>query len=117
MAITTSPPGARISVADENGKIVWEGTSPAEALLKLGNGYFDGQTFTVTARLAGYENAVVELDTDLCMWYLIGNFGFGGLIGYLIVDPLTGSMWDLQDTMPVIQLTPQAEPMVPAQLN
>ena len=28
-------------------------------------------------------------------WYLVGNFFMGGLIGYLIIDPLTGAMWNL----------------------
>jgi len=28
-------------------------------------------------------------------WYVAGNFVFGGLIGWLIVDPLTGGMWTI----------------------
>jgi hypothetical protein len=28
-------------------------------------------------------------------WYLGGNLLFGGSIGYLIVDPVTGAMWTL----------------------
>jgi hypothetical protein len=31
-------------------------------------------------------------------WY-IGNILFGGLIGILIVDPLTGAMWKLDDVV------------------
>ena len=29
-------------------------------------------------------------------WYLAGNFIFGGLLGWLIVDPATGAMWNLK---------------------
>jgi len=28
-------------------------------------------------------------------WYLAGNIVFGGIAGWLIVDPLTGAMWRL----------------------
>ena len=28
-------------------------------------------------------------------WYIAGNFVFGGLIGWFIVDPLTGKMYNL----------------------
>lgn len=30
-------------------------------------------------------------------WY-VGNIIFGGLIGLLLVDPITGAMWKLPDT-------------------
>lgn len=32
-------------------------------------------------------------------WYLVGNIFIGGLIGWLIVDPLTGAMWTLSPDM------------------
>ena len=31
-------------------------------------------------------------------WY-IGNIVFGGLIGWLVVDPASGAMWKLQDSV------------------
>ena len=31
----------------------------------------------------------------LAQSYLVGNFFIGGLIGWLVVDPLTGAMWTL----------------------
>jgi hypothetical protein len=40
-------------------------------------------------------------------WYL-GNIVFGGLVGLLVVDPLTGAMWKLDPTMNA-DLTPLAE--------
>jgi hypothetical protein len=44
--------------------------------------------------LAGYKTTQVELHTELSGWYF-GNIIFGGLIGMVIVDPLTGSMWNI----------------------
>jgi hypothetical protein len=38
--------------------------------------------------------AVVNLDSSVSGWYF-GNLAFGGVIGMLIVDPLTGAMFNL----------------------
>ncbi len=29
-------------------------------------------------------------------WYIAGNFLVGGFLGWLVVDPLTGAMWNLK---------------------
>ena len=44
----------------------------------------------------GYGEFVYELTPSLNGWY-IGNLLFGGLIGFLIVDPLTGAMYRFDD--------------------
>ena len=38
-----------------------------------------------------------KIPYDVSGWYAGGNLFFGGLIGYLIVDPMTGAMWTLKD--------------------
>lgn len=43
----------------------------------------------------GYEKKQLTVYGSPNGWYIGGNFVFGGLIGYLIVDPLTGAMWTL----------------------
>ena len=43
---------------------------------------------------AGYKTKEVSVGAKLGGWYA-GNFIFGGLIGFLIVDPATGAMWTL----------------------
>lgn len=35
------------------------------------------------------------MDTKVNGWYIGGNLLFGGVIGWLIVDPATGAMWKL----------------------
>jgi hypothetical protein len=37
---------------------------------------------------------------------LVGNLVFGGLIGYLIVDPISGDMFYLENGDAVINMTP-----------
>jgi hypothetical protein len=40
---------------------------------------------------------MVTVDTRLNGWYIGGNLVFGGLVGWLIVDPLTGAMWTIDN--------------------
>lgn len=93
--ISSSPEGAQVSITDENGINVFSGTTPTTVALKKGDGYFDGNDFILKIQKDGYEDRVVELKTHVNGWYLLGNLVFGGLIGYLIVDPLTGAMWSV----------------------
>ncbi|MFG0400611.1 hypothetical protein ACF8D8_17535, partial [Pseudomonas sp. zjy_11] len=44
----------------------------------------------------GYPDKTIELDSSLSGWYW-GNILLGGLIGMLIVDPLTGAMYKLPE--------------------
>jgi hypothetical protein len=74
--------------------VVHRGKTPATVTLKTGEGYFKGKEYTVLIRKEGYEEQSVVIRKELNGWYL-GNILFGGLIGLLVVDPLTGAMWTL----------------------
>ncbi|MGH6900713.1 MAG: hypothetical protein ACREJ5_29870 [Geminicoccaceae bacterium] len=95
VTISSSPTAAEIAVANESGAEVYRGTTPATITLDASAGYFDGQEYTVTFSKAGYDPATVRVDSRINGWY-VGNIVFGGLIGWLIVDPLTGAMWALE---------------------
>ncbi len=43
----------------------------------------------------GYVKQVVSIESRVDGWYIVGNLFFGGLLGYLIIDPATGTMWTL----------------------
>ena len=58
-------------------------------------GYFKGQSYTLKLELAGYKSTEVELRSTLSGWYF-GNILLGGLIGMVVVDPVTGSMWNIE---------------------
>jgi len=49
----------------------------------------------VTVDKPGYKRFETTLNTRVSAWYVGGNILFGGLIGWLIVDPLTGGMWTI----------------------
>jgi hypothetical protein len=96
VAVSSAPPGATFEITDEDGALVHTGNTPSTVTLKSGSGYFSGQTYKLHFKKDGYPDKSVELDSSLSGWYW-GNILIGGLIGMLIVDPLTGAMYKLPE--------------------
>jgi hypothetical protein len=94
--IASNPSGASVKVLDANGMTVFDSQTPAVAILKKGDGFFKGASYRIRIEKMGYKVQEVVLQSSLnAGWYLLGNFFLGGLIGWLIVDPMTGAMWSL----------------------
>ncbi|HEN8797503.1 TPA: hypothetical protein U8251_000015 [Pseudomonas putida] len=96
VAVSSAPMGASFEITDKNGTVVHTGNTPSTVTLKSGKGYFSGQTYTLRFKKEGYPDKTVELDSSLSGWYW-GNILIGGIIGLLIVDPLTGAMYKLPE--------------------
>ena len=97
IAFQSDPTGAALSVFDEDGMLVAEGTTPITIPLKKGGGYFQAAKYRVVFEAPGRAPKEVWLSGDLeGGWYIAGNFLVGGFLGWLIVDPLTGAMWNLK---------------------
>ncbi|QBF26307.1 hypothetical protein EXN22_11610 [Pseudomonas tructae] len=96
VAVSSVPPGVSFDILDKDGKLVHSGSTPSTVTLKSGRGYFKGQTYTLQFRKDGYTEKSVTLDSGLSGWYW-GNILIGGLVGMLIVDPLTGAMYKLPE--------------------
>ena len=94
ITINSTPDKAEFVIKDERGMVVHRGVTPSTVTLKTGAGYFKGKEYTVYVKKDGYEEKSVSIRKELNGWYL-GNILFGGIIGLLIVDPLTGAMWTL----------------------
>lgn len=93
---SSTPSGAEVRIYDEYESEVWSGLTPVSASLQRGSGFFSGASYRVEILLEGYEPATVFIRPHLNgFWYLAGNFFLGGPIGWLIVDPATGAMWNL----------------------
>ena len=98
----SSPSGAMVTVRDDAGKVVGQNATPCSIDLKRGAGYFSKAKYDVEFALEGYPTQSVHLGGSVNNWYILGNLVFGGLIGYLIVDPLSGGMFTLaRDTVNV----------------
>ncbi len=77
--------------------------------LDASNGFFRTARYDVEATLPGYNSGQASISAGLDGWY-VGNIVFGGLIGFLIVDPATGAMWKLDDRVVVnLGASPAAE--------
>jgi len=92
--VASTPAGAKVSIYDRENTLVQTNTTPFVASLDSKYGYFKGQTYRLVFEMPGYSPAEIKLDASLSGWYF-GNLVFGGLIGMLIVDPLTGAMYNL----------------------
>ncbi|MBK8575462.1 MAG: hypothetical protein IPN90_07245 [Elusimicrobia bacterium] len=94
--IESDPSQAKVViVSTKKNEKVFEGSTPAMVKLEKKEGYFSGRRYEVTISKPGFQDSVVFISPKLGGWYLAGNFVFGGLIGWLIVDPATGAMWNL----------------------
>ncbi len=94
LTINSHPDGANISIQDEKRTKVFTGTTPTTVTLNAGESYFHAKSYNITFSKPGYADQYAVVKASLSGWYF-GNIVFGGLIGILIVDPITGKMWKL----------------------
>jgi len=98
VVVTSVPDGATASVTNRAGEKVHTGTTPVTLTLNRGAGYFKSETYTVTLTKEGFATKQLILTGSLSGWY-IGNILFGGLIGMLAVDPVTGAMYTFPESV------------------
>lgn len=92
------PKATNFIVTNEAGEKVDFGTTPAKIRLPSGAGFFDGEKYTFQFTKTGYQPKSVTLDTSLNDWYW-GNLLFGNVLGLLVVDPGTGAMFTLPESV------------------
>jgi len=98
ISVTSNPPEASFTIKDQTGAPVTSGVTPSNVTLKKGSGWFAAADYMITMSKTGYKDATMPVPQGVdVLWYGAGNLVFGGLIGWLIVDPMTGAMWDLKD--------------------
>lgn len=107
------PTNANYVIKDSSGGVLHKGVTPGSAILETSRGYFKSQSYTVTFQKDGYAETTVPLKSTVSGWYW-GNLLIGGLIGMLIVDPLTGAMYTLPEDatgkLSAVSLPPSAQP-------
>lgn len=101
VTINASPEGVRYKIKNaKRGYDVMAGVTPATISLSAENGFFSKASYLVTFEKPGYESVTLPLKAGMDGWY-IGNLLFGGILGFLIIDPATGAMWKLEDHVQV----------------
>jgi len=90
VSINSSPNQAKFTIKNKNGIAIHSGTTPSFVTLSSGDGYFKKANYIIQYEKSGYNPKEQQLIPELNGWYW-GNILLGGLIGMLIVDPLTGA--------------------------
>lgn len=95
--VSSVPAGAKVTVVDEANKVVYKGTTPATISIKKKAGYFKSKDYRVSLDKSGFEPSESEMNAGVTGWYLIGNAFVGGILGWVVIDPMTGGMWQYHD--------------------
>ena len=90
MKVTASPDRATVVIKSQSGQVFYNGPAPTEVRLPK------KETYTVEISLAGYKTQTVAITQSVTGWFW-GNFCFGDVIG-MVIDFVTGGMWDLHPT-------------------
>lgn len=98
VAIKSNPDQAKFTITNQKGDVIHTGITPSTVSLSSGAGYFDGESYKIKFSREGYDDTISTLDSKINGWYF-GNFLFGGLIGLLVIDPSTGAMWKLPESI------------------
>lgn len=94
LTINSNIPESSVSITDRYGVQRYSGQAPATTILPASEGYFTRARYEIKVSKPGYGSSTSSLVSSIDPWYW-GNIIFGGLIGLLIVDPLTGAMFEL----------------------
>lgn len=109
----SEPTDAKLTVTDlRSGAVVSSIKTPNSVMLEKGSGYFKYGKYRVALEKEGYDKKEINIEGDANAWYVAGNLVFGGLIGWLIVDPATGAMWNINpDSAFVSMCAPENDPV------
>ena len=92
--VASQPSGLTYKVTNGNNEVVASGVTPGEVRLDTSPGYFRAASYTFTFAQGGKTLGTRTLNANVSGWY-VGNVLIGGLVGLVIIDPLTGSMYSL----------------------
>ena len=110
--INSVPTETIVTVYNRKGIEVFSDTTPCEVKLKSNAGYFRRAIYTVEFNRSGYSRSTEVVRTKVNPFYY-GNILFGGYIGFLLIDPITGAMYkiDTKEINQVLTTNRQGEPI------
>ncbi|EFG3637229.1 hypothetical protein K3Q10_005297, partial [Escherichia coli] len=94
--VNSNPSGADFIIKDESGKTISSGKTPQNVTLEKSDGsYFGKKSYQITFSKENYQPVTLPIKASANGWYIGGNFVFGGIVGWLLVDPFNGGMYTL----------------------
>ncbi len=95
--VNSNPAGAAFEIKDDSGRVVAQGKTPQGVTLAKSDGsYFGKKSYQITFTKEGVQPVTLPIKASANGWYIGGNIVFGGLIGWLAVDPFNGGMYTLK---------------------
>ena len=100
VSINSSPSDANFKIINKSGDEIYSGRTPASVTLSPGDGYFSKAQYSFKFEKNGYEATSYEINPTINGWYF-ANIPFLNIPGLLIVDPVTGAMYKIEDNINV----------------
>lgn len=98
VTVNSYPAGATFKVKNSRGQTLHHGKTPSTVTLKASDGFFKAAEYNIEVRSAKGKIVNYPITASVDGWYA-GNILFGGLIGILVIDPATGNMWSLPESV------------------
>lgn len=96
--LNTQPVTTKVTIKDKTGFTVFQEYTPASIKLPASSSFFKKASYTATFEAEGYQPLVLQIDSKLDKFYVWGNLLLlppGWILGWLIIDPATGSMYKI----------------------
>jgi len=97
VSLESNPSESNVVVTDMHGNKIYHGKTPSTVSLDASQGFFKRAYYTLSYTKEGYNEMTMPITFGVDGLYWANLFGFlflpVGIIGFLIVDPLTGSVY------------------------
>lgn len=97
--VSSNVPSASYTIRNKQGFDVQTGVAPSAVNLNVASGAYSGEKYTVSFTKDGYYPTSVILDSEVSGWWFGNILCFGGILGFAVIDPITGKMWTLPDNI------------------
>ncbi|MDR0988981.1 MAG: hypothetical protein LBM06_05925 [Prevotellaceae bacterium] len=98
VSINSYPAPANVLITDHANEPVFKGITPTTVELRSSAGYFKAAKYQIKLSLPGYADRIIPITATLDGTYWLNAFFFG-LIGMLTVDPATGAMYSIKNSV------------------
>ncbi|MFM8342329.1 MAG: hypothetical protein ACKN9F_08940, partial [Methylomonas sp.] len=97
--VTSNVPQANFSIKNKIGNVVQNGVTPSSVNLNVSAGPYSGEKFLIDFTKDGYLPSTAVLDSEISGWWFGNLLVFGGILGFAVIDPISGKMWTLPDSV------------------
>jgi hypothetical protein len=97
--INSNVPQVNYSIKNKVGLVVQNGVTPSAVNLKVSSGPYSGEKYLIDFTKDGYRSSTTVLDSEISGWWYGNLLLFGGILGFAVIDPISGKMWTLPNSV------------------